>query len=150
VDFFVGTLFSRKRKLPATGTRGIFFFVMKKISLSLKTLFLCAVLAAGTLSVASGCVQSRQERAEKILAQMVVVEVDHRGYVRYENDVIKPGVFANRIRAQKEIVAGKPVLLSVNPEVEVNQPAIVPYIRRVLESVNVGKIYDAIPVSLDE
>jgi len=116
----------------------------------LKTLFLCAVLAAGTLSVASGCVQSRQERAEKILAQMVVVEVDHRGYVRYENDVIKPGVFANRIRAQKEIVAGKPVLLSVNPEVEVNQPAIVPYIRRVLESVNVGKIYDAIPVSLDE
>lgn len=123
---------------------------MKKISLPLKNLLLFVAIAAGTLFFASGCVQSRKERAEKIIAQMEVVEVDHRGYVRYMGEVVKPGVFASKIRARKDIVAGKPVLLSVNPEVEVNQPEIVPYLRRVLESVNVGKIYDAVPHSLDE
>lgn len=123
---------------------------MKKISLPLKNLLLFVAFVAGTLFFASGCVQSRKERAEKIIAQMEVVEVDHRGYVRYMGEVVKPGVFASKIRARKDIVAGKPVLLSVNPEVEVNQPEIVPYLRRVLESVNVGKIYDAVPLSLDE
>lgn len=103
-----------------------------------------ALLCAGTFS---GCSLAR-ERPRDLLAKMELVEVDHRGYVRYRGEVIKPGEFANRVRALRDEVAGRPVLLSVNPEVETNQPAVVPYLRRVLESVNAGKIYTELPERL--
>lgn len=107
-----------------------------------------ALLAAAVFVPAfSGCVSPR-ERRQEILSQMEVVEVDHRGYVRYEGDVIKPGEFARRLRAKEGGLQGKPVLLSVNPEVETNQPEVVPYLRRVLESANAGRIYEKIPKKL--
>lgn len=106
-------------------------------------------IAAAVLLTAlpAGCVSVR-ERNRETLAKMEVVEVDHRGYVRYQGEVIKPGEFANRFRARKDEVAGKPVLLSANPEVETNQPAVVPYLRRVIESAGAGKIYTKIPKEL--
>lgn len=116
-------------------------FALKKCVLCV----LVAVCAAGTFS---GCV-SRRERARENLAKMEVVEVDHRGYVRYDGAIVTPGEFAQLIRAKRDAVAGKPVLLSVNPEVFVNQPKIEPYIRRVLESVKTGKVYTKIPQELE-
>lgn len=119
-----------------------------------KTLFaaLFAAILAGTLAAASGCLaqarRERQERIQAVLAQMEIVELDHLGYVRYDGEIVKPGVFARRIRARRELVAGKPVLLSVNPELAQNQPAVEPYIRRVLKSVGVGEIYTKVPLSL--
>lgn len=113
---------------------------VKKISLRL----LAAVVL---LSALSGCASVR-ERNRETLAKMEVVEVDHRGYVRYQGEVIKPGEFANRFRARKDEIAGKPVLLSANPEVETNQPAVVPYLRRVIEGAGAGKIYTKIPKEL--
>lgn len=95
-----------------------------------------------------GCALKR-ERASDVLAKMEIVEVDHRGYVRYHGDIITPGEFAKRIRARKNEVAGKPVLLSVNPEVYTNQPAIVPYLRRILGEVKTGEIYDKVPRTLN-
>lgn len=106
------------------------------------------VLIALCLSVVlSGCMFKR-ERASDVLAKMEIVEVDHLGYVRYRGAVITPAEFTKRIRARKDEVAGKPVLLSVNPEVYTNQPAIVPYLRRILGEVKTGEIYDKVPRSL--
>lgn len=125
---------------------------MKKISLPLsRKIFLSIALSAvAAIVVLPGCFTPRDERRREVLAKMEIVEVDHRGYVRYQGDVIKPGMFANRFRARREAIAGKPVLLSVNPEVETNQPAVVPYLRRVIEDAGAGKIYTKVPVSLDE
>ncbi len=106
---------------------------------------LAATCLTGTLS---GCA-SRRERARENLAKMEVVEVDHRGYIRYDGMIVKPGEFAQFIRAKGKTVEGKPVYLSVNPEVYTNQPEIVPYIRRVLESVKSGKVYTKIPHELE-
>lgn len=95
-----------------------------------------------------GCAAKR-ESVSDILAKMEIVEVDHRGYVRYHGDIITPGEFAKRIRVRKNEVAGKPVLLSVNPEVYTNQPEIVPYLRYILGEVKTGEVYDKIPRTLD-
>lgn len=103
-----------------------------------------ALVCAGTFS---GCSLAR-ERPRDMLAKMELVEVDDRGYVRYRGEVIKPGEFANRLRALRDEVAGKPVLLSVNPEVYTRQPAVVPYLRRELERAKVGKIYTELPERL--
>lgn len=114
---------------------------------TLKKWFLCLLAALCFAGAVSGCA-SRREKRQAVLAQMEIVEVDHRGYVRYQGDVVKPGVFANRFRARAAEVAGKPVLLSVNPEVETNQPAVVPYLRRVIESAGAGEIYTKVPDKL--
>jgi hypothetical protein len=114
---------------------------------ALKKWFLLAVSVLCVAGPLSGCM-SRRERAMENLAKMEVVEVDHRGYVRYDGAIVTPGEFAQNIRARKNIVEGKPVFLSVNPEVFDNQPEIVPYIRRVLESVKSGKVYTKIPQEL--
>ena len=117
---------------------------MKKKLLPILFLVASAFACAGTLS---GCMFAR-ERPRDLLAKMELVEVDDRGYVRYRGEVVKPGEFANHIRAIRETVEGRPVLLSVNPEVYTRQPAVVPYLRRVLASVNVGKIYTEMPERL--
>lgn len=116
----------------------------KHIALKVASVLLAGAILAPAFS---GCVSPREHR-QKILSQMEVVEVDHRGYVRYEGDIIKPGEFARRIRAKEGGLQGKPVLLSVNPEVETNQPEVVPYLRRVLKSVKAGRIYEKIPKEL--
>lgn len=117
------------------------------MEISLKKV-LTAVLAISALSAFNTGCSLKRESMRDIIAKMEVVEVDHRGYVRYRGDIIKPGEFARRIRARKDHVEGKPVLLSVNPEVYINQPEIEPYILRVLESVNIGKIYTKVPLEL--
>lgn len=118
---------------------------MKKKFLPILFLAVSAFACAGTLS---GCSIFARERPRDMLAKMELVEVDDRGYVRYRGEIVKPGEFANLIRASRKEVCGKPVLLSVNPEVYERQPAVVPYLRRVLESVNVGKIYTELPSQL--
>ena len=113
----------------------------------LKKIFLLTLVAVSCTAVFSACT-TRRERIRQNLAKMEVVEVDHLGYVRYCGVVVKPGEFAHLIHTRGEKVEGKPVLLSVNPEVYENQPEIVPYIRRVLESVKTGKVYTEIPNEL--
>lgn len=115
---------------------------------SLKHIVLSVVLFAVCAVLFSAC-STRRERIRETLSKMEVVEVDHRGYVRYCGDVMKPGEFAQRVRERRGIVVGKPVLLSVNPEIYTNQPEIVPYIRRVLENAKTGKIYTKIPTELE-
>ena len=114
---------------------------------TLRKIFLITLALACCAAIFSGCT-SRRERIRQNLAKMEVVEVDHLGYVRYCGVVVKPGEFSHLIRTRGDKVAGKPVLLSVNPEVYENQPEIVPYIRRVLESVKTGKVYTEIPNEL--
>lgn len=117
------------------------------MKISLKKVLIVGFAVAALAAFNSGC-SLKRESVRDIIAKMEVVEVDHRGYVRYHGDVIKPGEFAQRIRERKDLVKDKPVLLSVNPEVYTNQPEIVPYIRRVLESLNTGEIYTKVPLEL--
>lgn len=113
---------------------------------------LLALALASFAGTAVGCLaharNSRKERVKAVLAQMEVVEIDHLGYVRYDGAVTKPGDFARRLRARQEFIAGKPVLLSVNPELAQNQPEIEPYVRRVIVQCGLGEIYTSVPVSL--
>lgn len=113
---------------------------------------LLALALASVAGTAAGCLsharKSRAERVKSVLAQMEIVEIDHLGYVRYDGAVTKPGDFARRLNARREALAGKPVLLSVNPELAQNQPEIEPYIRRVLARCGLGEIYTSVPVSL--
>ena len=119
-----------------------------KNMLKLEFVAAAALALAGTAAFPA-CALVR-ERPSEVVARMEVVEVDDRGYVRYQGEIVKPGEFANLIRARRDVVAGKPVLLSVNPAVYENQPQVVPYLRRVLESVHTGRVYSKIPRRLDE
>lgn len=114
---------------------------------ALKKLLLKFLFAAFLAASLVGCTSAR-ERQREIAAQTEIVEVDDRGYVRYRGEIITPGEFNMRIRGLGTEVEGKPVLLSVNPEVYRKQPAIVPYLRRVLARAKTGTVYDKIPDAL--
>ncbi len=99
----------------------------------LKSEFVAAVALALAGTAAFPACALVRERPSEVVARMEVVEVDDRGYVRYQGEIVKPGEFAEMVRARQDALRGRRALIYADPAVYENQPEIMPYVIGVFE-----------------